>query len=223
LLDVLPVERHSDGLILTSQETRMAADSLTLALQARLDQLERRVRFHRIALCGAGLALAAGFACAMAPAKDDDKKPQELTVTRLVVVDDKGMSRIEIGPDPAGTQRRSPSTGIVIRDASGAERFGVGVMEDDRVTMGFDAPVGVGNPMRDRLAIGCAADGAAYVMLIDNATDVPVRLVTKPKGGGGLEFIGYDKPNSKVIIKRNSFDGENKEEMHHDFPKEVGK
>jgi hypothetical protein len=89
--------------------------------------------------------------------------------------------------------------------------------------MGFDAPVGVGSDMRDRVAIGVGTDGASYVMLIDNTTGVPVRLVTKPTGGGGIEFLGYDKPNSKVIIKHQSFDGERVEQVHHDFPAEKGK
>ncbi len=202
----------------------MAADALTLALQTRLDQLERRVKVLRVALGATGLLLIGGFALAMAPAhKQQQQRADELTVSRLVVVDQNGMPRIEIGPDPAGIQRMSPSTGIIIRDAKGAERFGVGVMENNRVNMGFDAPEGVGNPMRDRLALGCAEDGASYIMLIDNTTGVPVRLTTDPKGGGGLEFLGYDKPNNKVFIKRQSFEGETKKEVHHEFPKEDGK
>src|SRR5262245_12829886 len=111
-------------------------------LEARLTLLERRIHRLRASLAGVMAVALAGMCLALAPAK-----AEELTVSRLTVVDEKGTARIVLGSDRPGLGRISPSTGITIHDASGAERFGVGVMDDNRVTMGFDAPQGVGNAM----------------------------------------------------------------------------
>ncbi len=58
--------------------------------------------------------------------------------------------------------------------------------------------------MRDRLSLGVGDDGAAWVMLINNETGVPVRLVSEADSSGGIEFIRYEngpdgKPVSAVI------------------------
>lgn len=189
-----------------------------------LSELEHRIRCLELSrrhwqrragllLLGAIGVLALG-AVRQAPHVTD-----ELRTRKLVVVDEKDTPRIEIGQDPKDTQRISRSCGIVIRDKSGAERFGVGVMDNDTVNMGFDSAVGVGDPMRDRLALGVSPRGEPYVMLINNRTEVPVRLVASDEGGG-VEFIDYDRANSKVIIRRISFSDDKKTEMHHDFPPE---
>jgi hypothetical protein len=164
-------------------------------------------------LCIAGAMARARQA---APGASD---PQELTVTRLTVVDERGVPRIVIGTDKPDVQRISRSTGILINDENGAERFGVGVMENGNVTMGLDAPPGVGHPMRDRLGLAVGSDGSSSIMLLNNKTEVPVRL-TASNDGGGVEFLAYDKPNSKVIVKRHTFKGEETKEFHHDFPKD---
>jgi len=165
-----------------------------------------------IALIGGGLAT-----------RRATRQPEELTVSKLVVVDDKGVARIVIGQDPPDAQRISRATGITIRDATGAERFGVGIMESGVVNMGFDAPVGVGNAMRDRIGIGVGPKGEAYVMLIDNDTKVPVRLAADADGGGGVEFIDYNCDAGKVIVKRLNFTGEERSEFAHEFPPEAPK
>jgi hypothetical protein len=148
---------------------------------------------------------------------------EELTVSKLVVVDDKGVPRIVIGQDPPDTQRISRATGITLYDPAGAERFGVGIMESGVVNMGFDAPVGVGNPMRDRIGIGVGPKGDAYVMLIDNDTKVPVRLAADADGGGGVEFIDYNRDAGKVIVRRLNYSGEERHEFPHEFPPEEPK
>src|SRR5262245_26031869 len=124
-------------------------------LEARLTLLERRIHRLRTSLAAVMVVALAGMCLALGPAKN---QAEELTVSRLTVVDEKGTARIVLGSDRPGLGRISPSTGITIHDASGAERFGVGVMDDNRVTMGFDAPQGVGNAMRDRVGIGVGSD-----------------------------------------------------------------
>jgi hypothetical protein len=182
------------------------------ALEARVHQLETSNR--RKTVIGI-VALGAWFLIAATGAQVQD----EIRAKRLVVVDDAGTARVVIGEDPPGTQRRSRSCGITIHDKTGAERFGVGVMEDNTVNMGFDAAAGVGHAMRDRLALGVAPNGAPYVMLINNETKVPVRLVADgdASSGGGIEFLDYDRPNSKVIIRRISFGEDRKTEVPHKF------
>jgi hypothetical protein len=181
------------------------------ALAARVRSLERSLRNLRLALFGAVII-------AVAAAAGGRSEPQASTADtvrarHVAIVDDAGKVRIVLGQDPKDTQRKSRSCGLTLYDASGAERFGVGTMDDGAVTMGFDAPAGVGAAMRDRIGMGVEADGSAHIMLIDNQTLVPVRMVTDAKGGGGLELIGYDLEKKTATIKRTSSAGESKQAM----------
>lgn len=185
-------------------------------LEDRLDRLETsRRRWQR----GAVLSLVALVGVIAIGAARQAEIQDEVRTRKLVVVDENDVARVVIAEDPKDTQRRSRACGIVINDKTGAERFGVGVMEDDTVNMGFDAAAGVGHPMRDRVGIGVRPDGSAYVMLINNDTAVPVRLVAEgdTTKGGGIEFLDYDRANSKVIIRRVSFAGDQKKEVAHKF------
>lgn len=198
----------------------MSNEHVPASVAQRLETLERRICHLRLMLIAlASLAiLCIGGAMARLP-QVGGQDLQELTVTRLIVVDDKGAPRIVIGQDKPDAQRISRSTGIIINDESGAERFGVGVMENGQVSLGLDAPPGIGHPMRDRLGLAVGPDGSSSMMLLNNKTEVPVRLVASDEGGG-VEFLAYDKPNSKVIVKRLTFKGEETKEFHHDFPKD---
>jgi hypothetical protein len=185
-------------------------------LENRLSRLEAaRRRWQR----GAVVSVVALVAVIAAGAARQAEIQDELRTRKLVVVDENDVPRVVIAEDPKDTQRRSRSCVIVINDKTGAERFGVGVMEDDTVNMGFDSAVGVGHAMRDRLALGVAPDGSAYVMLINNQTAVPVRLIANgdTTKGGGIEFLDYDRPNGKVIIRPLSFAGDEKKEVAHKF------
>jgi hypothetical protein len=185
-------------------------------LVLRIDRLESSRRRWRGGAIGTFVALSAlvGIGWTRQAEVTD-----EVRTRKLVVVDENGVPRVIIAEDPKDTQRRSRACGIVINDKTGAERFGVGVMEDNTVNMGFDAAVGVGHPMRDRVAIGVRPDGSGYVMLINNDTKVPVRLVAEgdTSKGGGIEFLDYDKPNSKVIIRRIGFAEDRKTEVPHEY------
>jgi hypothetical protein len=191
-------------------------DSRIAELESRIQRLESaRGRWRGVAgVAVMTLVALLGFGAMRQPEIQD-----EIRARKVVVVDEKDVPRVVIAQDPADTQRRSRSAGITIHDATGAERFGVGVMDDNTVNMGFDAAVGVGLPMRDRLALGVSPNGSPYVMLINNETKVPVRLVADgdPKKGGGIEFLDYDRANSKVIIRRISFNSDEKTEVPHKF------
>ena len=186
-------------------------------LELRIDRLETsRRRWRSGALTGlVAMSALVAIGWTRQPADVQD----EVRTRKLVVVDENDVPRVIIAEDPKDAQRRSRSCGIVINDKTGAERFGVGVMEDDTVNMGFDAAVGVGHPMRDRVAIGVSPNGSGYVMLINNDTKIPVRLVADgdTAKGGGVEFLDYDKPNSKVIIRRIGFNEDKRTEVPHKY------
>lgn len=68
----------------------------------------------------------------------------------VIIVDDKGRERVILGapvPDsPAeGKPRINPAHGMIILDPQGYERFGVGLMDNGQMGMGFDAPPGKGD------------------------------------------------------------------------------
>jgi hypothetical protein len=154
------------------------------------------------------LLLGAAVAPQSAPAGAPAAAPADLTVRRLVVVDDHGRARLELGQDPADTQRRSRSCGLTIFDATGAERGGLSTMDDGSVVLGLDAPVGVGSPMRDHIGMVVAPDGSARIDLINNETLLPVRLVSDADGTGGVEFFKYDLDKRECTVRRLSEAGE---------------
>jgi hypothetical protein len=176
-------------------------------LTTRIIRLERRVR-----LLG-GIALAAAVAAigaATLPAVRAQAQPAVLRARGLIVVDDQGRERIMIGapvPNPKEGMRSSPSTGLVINDAAGYERFGVGLFDDNRVVMGFDAPPGKGDD-RNRERINLVADGAggAYVRFVNRKTAVPGRLILDAADQFYLEFLDF--PEGKVLSRRIGFKGD---------------
>jgi hypothetical protein len=161
-------------------------------LEQRLAANERALRGTRRWLGVAGAVLGLGLTLGMASAAQDEV-PEVLRAHNLAIEDENGVLRVLIGN--LGERMHGDSSGIAIFDEGGAERFGVGTFPDGRINMGFDAPVGVGHAMRDRLAFGVQPDGGAYLMMIDNATRVPVRIVTEPDsvGIGWLEFLDWEE------------------------------
>ncbi|HZN42017.1 MAG TPA: hypothetical protein VFD82_24660 [Planctomycetota bacterium] len=185
----------------------MTTDTVLVHLQHRIHVLERRARTTRRAALVAFMALA-GLACLEAP-----QGAEIVRARRLEIVDDKGVVRVVIGQDPKDTQRRARACGLTVHDTTGAERGGFSTFDDMSVVLGLDAPTGVGHPMRDRIGLQVAPDGSASVGLIDNETQIPVRLKSDAGGGGGLEFIGYDAEHKKATIRRLAFAGETKQDV----------
>lgn len=163
-------------------------------------------------LAGAGIALTTVLALGLN--RPEEGRADELVVRRLVVLDEDGRPRIVLGQDAADTERRSRHVGLTLHDPDGSERFGLGVTEDGGVTMGFDAPRGVGSAMPDRLALSVDADGRAAVMLINNRTEVPLRLFVDESGAGHLEFLGdYDAEARRVRVRGFGLDGESESHL----------
>jgi hypothetical protein len=60
----------------------------------------------------------------------------------VIIVDEKGRERVIMGapvPDPPveGRKRVNPAHGMIILDQQGYERFGVGLMDNGQMAMGF--------------------------------------------------------------------------------------
>jgi hypothetical protein len=166
----------------------------------RIEELERSLRLAK--RVGGLAALGLLFWVSVgATAQQESPVSDVLRTRRLVIEDAAGVQRVLIGD--LGERMHGSGSGIAIFDEAGTERFGVSTFPDGRITMGFDAPAGVGHPMRDRLGLGVGADGSAFLMMIDNGTRVPVRIRTEPdaNGIGYLEFLdwGEDKQDPKLL------------------------
>ena len=137
---------------------------------------------------------------------------QVLRARGLIIVDEHGRERIFIGspvPDPKEGARRKPATGITINDPAGFERFAVGLFEDNRLIMGFDAPRGTGDERnRERITISAEAEGGAYIRFLNRKTLVPGLLQLGEDDRLYLDFL--DVQPSKVIRRRIGFIGEQK-------------
>jgi hypothetical protein len=109
-------------------------------LRDRIDALERLIRRRRQLTIALLLGIAAlWFSTSMGNAQDT----RVVRVRTLIVEDESGRDRVVLGapvPDIKGGGRASPSVGLVINDANGLERFAVGLQENGRMVMGFDAP-----------------------------------------------------------------------------------
>jgi len=137
---------------------------------------------------------------------------QVLRARGLIIVDERGRERIFIGapvPDPKEGARRKPATGITINDPAGYERFGLGLSEDSRMIMGFDAPRGTGDERnRERITLVADADGGGYIRFLNRKTFVPGILQLGEDDRLYLDFL--DVQPSKVMRRRIGFNGEQK-------------
>jgi hypothetical protein len=160
--------------------------------ELRLLRLERQLKLAwTLAVLSSGISVLMLLTSA-------EPTTQHLTLRSLTVVDGAGVPRVLIGaplPGPDGQQRQQESTGIVINDADGAERFGVGVMPDGSIGMGFDAPPGVGDQRnRERLYLGVTPAGNGYWHLLDNATRIRAQMVCNgDTGEADLYFLDWTK------------------------------
>lgn len=132
-----------------------------MAIDQRLDRLERTVRRQRLLLGGVGLGGAAALLMALAPAA-----PGTIEAQAIRIVDASGKPRILIGaPPPAdGRQRKDAQTAsIVVLGPDGA----------DRLVLGEEPPALVGGKAYPRIA-------NAYGLLIHDA---------KGNERGGFAFL----------------------------------
>jgi hypothetical protein len=184
-------------------------DEAIKSLQKRVRQLEWRLHL----LCAAVVlvvCLLTGMILTLSSVTAQEPTVAIIRARGLIILDEQGRERIFVGapvPDPKEGTRRSPSTGLVINDPSGHERFGLGLTEDGGMGMGFDAPPGTGDPRnRERINITADATGGAYIRFLNRKTFVPGRLVLDGRDQFYLEFLDF--PEGKVIQRRLSFKGE---------------
>ena len=107
-----------------------------------------------------------------------------------------------------GKKRINPASGMIILDPNGYERFGVGLMDNGQMGMGFDAPPGTGDERnRERLHFIADKDGGAMIRFLNRKTSVPGWLRLGEDDQLYLEFIEVQKDKNKVVRKRQSFAG----------------
>jgi hypothetical protein len=173
--------------------------------ETRVRVLERQLRWMQVLLAIVILAVTVSAFFSGAVHAQDQKA---LRLRTLVVEDAAGRDRIVFGaplPDPQG--RVSPSTGMVINDPQGVERFAVGLHDNGRVVMGFDAPPGTGDPRnRERITLVADAAGGAYLRFLNRKTGVPGRLILGDDDQLYLEFL--DSRDGETLVKRNGSAGE---------------
>jgi hypothetical protein len=180
-------------------------------LQQRIERLERRLRFFY----GTSLVIPMLTIAGVMMQSGKAQQNPAATILRargILIEDERGRERIAIGspvPDPKEGQRRSPSTGLVINDAAGYERFGLGLSDDGLLEMGFDAPPGTGDPRnRERLNIAADPKGGAYIRFLNRKTQASGFLRLDDEDQFYLEFVDFR--GGKVLGRRVSFKGEEK-------------
>ena len=175
-------------------------------LASRIRKIERRLHYYQAAL----VLLLSGIMSALVlfSTVTAAQAPTLLRARGLVIEDAAGRDRVVIGAPLADLQgRASPSTGIRINDPQGVERFAVGLLDNGRVVMGFDAPVGKGDPRnRERITLVADAEGGAYIRFLNRKTGIPGRLVLAEDDRLYLEFI--ETTDGKTEVKRIGFVGE---------------
>jgi hypothetical protein len=136
----------------------------------RIASLERRVQLLTGAVtCFTVLFIALGTT---AWARQDSNV---LRARAIILTDSLGRERVVLGapvPEPSGV-RIAPTTGMVIRDTGGVERFGVGLFPDGMMSMGFDAPRLPGSHVnRERINIVAGPDGLANIRFLNRKSGV---------------------------------------------------
>jgi hypothetical protein len=170
-----------------------------------------------VGVWGLLLQSVAGYRQVEAQSKKASEKKNEiqpvLRTRGVVIVDEQNRERVILGapvPDPPKEGKRvNPAHGIIILDQNGYERWGVGLMDNGQMAMGFDAPPGTGDDRnRERLHFIADPEGGAMIRFLNRKTSVPgwIRLGEDDKLY--MEFIDVQKDKNKIIRKKLSFDGE---------------
>ena len=177
-------------------------------LQEQIDRLNGRLRRLQLTIVG----IAVGAIGLLVVTGISAQGPAALRVRSLIVEDANGKDRVILGAPLPDTGRISSATGLVINDENGVERFGVSLLGNGNMNMGFDAPPGTGDPRnRERVTLGADAKGSGYVRFLNRKTQVPGRLVLDDSDQFYLEFLDFQ--DGKVTSKRIGFKGEETGEL----------
>ncbi len=177
-------------------------------LENRLVELEKNNRLLRTALITGLLLIVVGALAGWAQAHQ--QASGDVVRTRSLIIEDaEGRPRILLGsPIRDRQQTGNTRTGIIINDADGVERFGLG-LNAGSVIMGFDAPPGKGDDRnRERITIVADGNGGAYIRFLDRKTRVPARLFLDEDNRVWLEF--NDAQEQQIVRRRLGFSGEQK-------------
>jgi hypothetical protein len=174
-------------------------------VESRLTQIEQR---NRVLTGMITILFLVGCSGILVGWSQSRPSPELLRVRGLIVEDASGQARILIGSPIADRNAGGNSrTGIVINDAAGVERFGLGLQDSGRVVMGFDAPLGKGDDRnRERITLVADENGGSYIRFLDRTTSVPARLYLDDQNRVWLEFISTQA--NEIVRRRIGFTGE---------------
>jgi hypothetical protein len=133
---------------------------------------------------------------------------EPLRTKSLIIEDSAGRPRIVMGaPIPDRNVAGNPRAGLIINDAAGIERFGLGLQESGRVVMGFDAPPGKGDDRnRERITLVADENGGSYLRFLDRTTSIPARLYLDDQNRVWLEFVGAQ--GNEIVRRRIGLTGD---------------
>lgn len=180
----------------------MDADPVSLA--ARLESLERTTRRTRLFAAATAIGLVASWLTA--GAWPQGPPGQETMRTRLLIIEDaQGRDRIVFGaPMPDGRE----FTGMKILNPDGEEQWGLSLRPDGRVSMGFDARPGLGDPRnRERLNLGVTATGQGWIRYLDNQTRARLLLQLDSTETPVLEFLHWPD-DERIRVRQLGFSGD---------------
>ena len=184
----------------------------------QLERLERRLRNAQIKITALAVFAAASVAAgcvSIATAESPLLRDGILRARGIVITDARGVERIHIGapvPDAPGEggPRVAESTGMLIHDENGRERWGVGLLSNGVLSMGFDAAPGAAagsGANRERLHLGVTPDGRGYVRFLDRTSGLAGRLHLDERDRMALDFWGGNAAERRFARSQIDVDG----------------
>ena len=134
------------------------------------------------------------FACSAVLAAFSQTGPsaEPLRARGLIIEDATGQPRILLGaPIPDRNAGGNPRAGMIINDAAGVERFGLGLQQSGRLVIGLDAPPGKGDDRnRERITLVADENGGSHIRFLDRTTSMAARLYLDDQNRVWLELVG---------------------------------
>ncbi|WP_223486647.1 hypothetical protein [Stenotrophomonas indicatrix] len=156
-----------------------------LEVEARVRKLERRAGRWRWLLVATPVLLMAIVLAGRGFARLEVGIVPEIRTQRLIVLDQEGRKRVEIGEDAPDLdiKRNARVAGLIIFDGNEQERGGMVTADDGSATVALDAPRGVGYRVSDRAGMKVGADGSALIGVLSNAGGFAARLIAQGAEG----------------------------------------
>ena len=176
------------------------------AIETRLTKLERTNRILVGILSTTFLLMCSVLLAGFSSQSASSQAP--LRTRSLIIEDSAGRPRILMGaPIAEANAAGNPRTGLIINDAAGVERFGLGLQESGRLVMGLDAPPGKGdNRNRERITLVADENGGSHIRFLDRTTSIPARLYLDDQNRVWLEFMGTQA--NEIVRRRIGLSGD---------------